>query len=56
MIPYTKNPDKEQMGGSKEAFRDMLKKDRRTWSERKQKTRRKKRRIDRQELVKEVSL
>ncbi len=52
MQPFIKDKNKP-MGGTKEAYRDMLRKDKREWSELKRKTRRTRRRIDKQNLGKD---
>ena len=49
MEPYIQD-ESRPMGGTKEAFQDMLKKDKKAWSELKRKTRREKRRLDKQKL------
>jgi hypothetical protein len=50
MEPYVKNK-KRKMGGTKDAYQDMLRKDKKAWAERKRQTRREKRRIDKKELT-----
>jgi len=42
------------MGGTKAAYQDMLKKDKKAWAERKRATRRTKRRIDKRNLPKSL--
>ena len=56
MKPFTKSPDKEIMGGTEEAYKyDMPSgRFRRWWADMKRKTRRKRRRKDRQELEKDA--